>query len=63
MMKPVQFILPFKVVMQPMKSLLVATFKGDPEFASLEPQVFDDPINGKGMRCLRYRHDGRVDVY
>jgi hypothetical protein len=63
MTKLVQFIVPFKVVMQPMKSLLVATFKGDPEFASLEPQVFDDSICGKGMRCLRYRHDGRVDVY
>jgi hypothetical protein len=62
-MKPVEFILPFKVVMQPMKSLLLATFKNDPEFETLEPQVFDDPINGKGMRILRHRRDGRVDVY
>jgi hypothetical protein len=62
-MKPVEFILPFKVVMQPMKSLLLATFKNDPEFETLEPQVFDDPINGRGMRFLRHRRDGRVDVY
>jgi len=62
-MKPVEFILPFKLVMQPMKSLLLATFKNDPEFETLEPQVFDDPINGKGMRFLRHRRDGCVDVY
>lgn len=63
MTKSVQFILPFKVMMEPMKSLLLATFKGDPEFETLEPQVCDDPVNGKGMRFLRYRRDGRVDVY
>lgn len=62
-MKPIEFILPVKVVMQPMKSLLLATFKGDHEFETLEPQIFDDPINGKGMRFLRHRRDGRVDVY
>lgn len=46
-----------------MKRLLVATFDGDPEFEALEPQVFDDAVNGKGIRVLRYRKDGRVDVY
>ena len=63
MTKSVQFILPFKVMMEPMKSLLLATFKSDLEFETLEPQVCDDPMNGKGMRFLRYRRDGRVDVY
>lgn len=63
--KPVsqQFVLPFKLDMDTMERLLVADFKGDPEFQSFEPQVFDDPVNGKGMRFLRYRKDGKVDIY
>ena len=55
--------LPFRVGLDPMEKLLVATFKGDPEFEAIEPQVFDDAVNGNGMRVLRYRKDGRVDVY
>lgn len=58
-----QVILPFRLGIDPMEGLLAATFKGDPEFEGLEPQVFDDAVNGKGMRVLRYRKDGRVDVY
>jgi hypothetical protein len=46
-----------------MERLLIATFVGDPEFEALEPQVFNDPVNGKGMRVLRYRKGGSVDVY
>ncbi len=46
-----------------MERLLVASFDGDPEFTAVEPQRFDDPANGKGLRVLRYRRDGRVDVY
>lgn len=55
--------LPIRVGLDPMEKLLVATFKGDAEFEGIEPQVFDDAVNGKGMRVLRYRKDGRVDVY
>ncbi len=55
--------LPIRVGIDPMEKLLVADFKGDPEFVGIEPQVFDDPVNGKGMRVLRYRKDGKVDVY
>lgn len=58
-----QVMLPIRVGLDPMEKLLVATFKGDPEFEGIEPQVFDDAVNGKGMRVLRYRKDGRVDVY
>ena len=43
-------VLPIRVSIDPMERLLVASFKGDPEFEAFEPQVFDDPINGKGMR-------------
>lgn len=58
-----QIILPIHVGIDLMEGLLIANFKGDPEFEGLEPQVFDDPINGRGMRVLRYRKDGKVDVY
>lgn len=58
-----QVVLPIRLGIDPMERLLVASFKGDPEFEGFEPQVFDDPINGKGMRVLRYRKDGKVDVY
>lgn len=62
-MKTRQFILPFKVIMESMKSMLLATFKDDPEFETLEAQVCDDPTNGKGVRFLRFRRDGHVDIY
>ncbi len=58
-----RIILPIWLGIDPMERLLVATFKGDPEFEGFEPQVFDDAINGKGMRVLRYRKDGKVDIY
>lgn len=58
-----RLMLPIRVGLDPMEKLLFATFKGDPEFEGFEPQVFDDAVNGRGMRVLRYRKDGRVDVY
>lgn len=58
-----QVMLPIRVGIDPMERLLIASFKGDPELEAFEPQVFDDAVNGKGMRVLRYRKDGRVDVY
>lgn len=60
---PRKIVLPFRLSIDPMERLLVANFKGDPEFEGLEPQVFGDPINGRGMRVLRYRKNGKVDVY
>ncbi len=58
-----RFSLPFRVGIEPMERLLIATLDGDPEYEALEPQLFDDAVNGKGMRVLRYKKDGRVDVY
>lgn len=58
-----QVMLPIRVGLDPMEKLLVANFKGAPEFDGIEPQIFDDAVNGRGMRVLRYRKDGRVDVY
>ena len=57
------FVIPIQLSIDPMERLLVANFKNDPEFEMIEPQVFDDPINGKGLRVLRYRTDKKVDVY
>jgi hypothetical protein len=54
---------PFRLQIDPMERLLVISIKGNPEFSGIEPQVFDDAINGKGMRIIRYRKDGKVDVY
>jgi hypothetical protein len=56
-------VFPFHLVIDPMERLIVADLKSDPEFKALEFQTFDDGRNGHGMRVLRYRHDGRVDVY
>jgi hypothetical protein len=58
-----RMVLPIRLGIDPMEGLLVANFEGDPEFEGLDPQVFDDPINGRGMRVLRYREDEKVDVY
>ena len=60
-----QLVLPIRLGIDPMERLLVASFNDDPDFEGFEPQVFDDSVNGKGMRVLRYRYrkDGKVDVY
>ncbi|OPY34240.1 MAG: hypothetical protein A4E32_00512 [Methanomassiliicoccales archaeon PtaU1.Bin124] len=55
--------IPIRIGIDPMVRLMVADFKDDPEFTGLEPQLFDDQVNGKGIRLLRYRKDGMVDVY
>ncbi len=54
---------PFFLQIDPMEALFVISIKGDPEFTGIEPQTFDDPVNGRGMRILRYRRNGMVDVY
>ncbi len=58
-----KIVLPVKLGIDPMERLILANFKGDPEYTILEPQLFNDPINGKGIRILRYRKDQKVDVY
>ncbi len=60
---PARLVCPFRLGLDHMERLLVVGLKGDPEFTAIEPQVFDDTQNGRGMRILRYRRDGRVDVY
>jgi hypothetical protein len=57
------FVLPIKLALDPMKHLIVISLKGHSDYEMLEPQLFDDKINGKGIRVLRYRKDKKVDVY
>lgn len=58
-----RYVLPFHFAFEPMRRLAVISFKGNEELDGFEPQFFDDPVNGKGLRLLRYRRDGKVDVY
>lgn len=60
---PTRLVCPFRLGLDYMERLVVVGLKGDPEFTAIEPQVFNDPQNGRGMRILRYRRDGRVDIY
>lgn len=57
------FLFPFYIDLDPMERLMVASIKNDPEFTMIEPQYFCDQINGRGLRVLLYRRDGKVDVY
>ncbi len=57
------FIFPFYIDIDPMERLMVASIKNDPEFTMIEPQFFCDPINGRGLRVILYRRDGKVDIY
>lgn len=56
------FVFPFTLNEEPMKRLLVASFKDDPEYEGIEPQLFDG-ATGKGLKILMYRKDNKVDVY
>lgn len=58
-----KYAIPFKLGIEPMKRLLIADFQNDPVYKAIEPQLFDDDINGKGLRVLVYRNDKMVDVY
>ncbi len=58
-----KFIFPFLLGSEPIKRLLVIDFRNDPEYDSIEPQLFDDSIYGKGLRVLLYRADKKVEVY
>jgi hypothetical protein len=56
---------PFRIAIDPMERLLLVNFEKDPDrlYIGLEPQVFDDPVNGKGHLVIAWRTDGKVDVY
>jgi hypothetical protein len=60
-----QIINPFRIDIDPMERLLLVNFERDPDttYVGFEPQVFDDPVNGRGHLVIGWRRDGRVDVY
>ena len=57
-----RFVFPFTLNEEPLSRLLVASFKDDPEYEGIEPQMFDGST-GKGLKILMYRKDKKVDVY
>jgi hypothetical protein len=56
---------PIYLHIDPMEGLLLVNFENDPDeiYIGFEPQLFDDPIHGRGMIVIAWRVDGRVDVY
>ena len=56
---------PFKLNISPMERLFLINFEKDPDelYIGFEPQWFDDPLYGKGLRIIAWRKDGYVDVY
>lgn len=57
------FVFPLTLSEEPMERLLVASFRDDPEYEGIEPQMFDNGTSGKGLKILMYRKDKKVDVY
>jgi hypothetical protein len=57
--------IPFSFKIDPMKRLLLVNFEKDPDslYIGLEPQYFNDPINGKGLLVIAWRRDMKIDVY
>jgi hypothetical protein len=56
---------PFQINIDPMESLLLINIENDPDslYIGLEPQVFNDSVNGTGHLVIGWRVDGKVDVY
>lgn len=56
---------PFSLEIDPMEMLLLVNFEKDPDstYVGLEPQVFDDEINGAGHLVIGWRTDKKIDVY
>jgi hypothetical protein len=58
-----RFYSPFDLSFDPMESLALFNFDGDPEYTALEVQQFDDEAKGTGTAALMWRTDGKVDFY
>jgi hypothetical protein len=56
---------PFSLFLNPMKRLFLINFEKDADeiYIGFEPQWFDDPNYGTGLRIIAWRKDGFVDVY
>ena len=55
---------PFDLQLWDVDRMLNFEIADDPCYEGLELQVFDDPVNGRGMIVmLKRRQDGRLDIY
>lgn len=54
---------PFTLDYDPLKKLFLINFRNGTYYKGIEPQWFDDPINGIGLLVIMYRLDGLIDVY
>jgi hypothetical protein len=59
------FYAPFNLRLDLMQRLLLINLRRDLDavYLGFEPQVFDDPVNGRGLIVVAWRLDGKVDVY
>ena len=59
-----QVLCPFDLQLWDVDRMLNFEIAADPCYEGLELQVFDDPVNGRGMIVLlKRRQDGRFDIY
>jgi len=63
--KSSRVVFPFSIQIDPMERLLLVNFEKDPDsiYVGLEPQVFNDEINGVGHLVIGWRTDKKIDVY
>jgi len=56
---------PFRIDIDPIERLLLVNLEQDPDttYVGFEPQVFDDPVNGRGHLVIGWRQDSHVDVF
>lgn len=59
-----RFYSPFNLQVSQMERLILINLASqDRIYTGFEPQVFDDPQNGKGLMVIAYLKDGRIDIY
>lgn len=58
-----RFVSPFSLDHDPMDMMVLYTFDGDPDYNTLELQLFNHPDKGTGAAALMARNDGLVDFY
>lgn len=57
-----ELLVPLTFELSPIRQLLLADLDDDPVYATLEPQLIEDPA-GDLLILLAYRHDGLVELY
>ncbi len=57
-----ELLVPITLELSPIRRLLLFDLADDPTYATLEPQIVDDPA-GDVLLLLAYRHDGHMELY